>query len=118
MIGDPDLNIADLPGDTHKHDRLASFVADYSAMNQRKVTIDDSAGFSTYCNHLSRRLKNRDRNDAIETILMAPYGDYLERFSSAAETLRKIAPDPNSVNDLKSEEELLAFVQAFRDLIR
>ncbi len=56
--------------------------------------------------------------EAIETILMAPYRDYQDRFNEAVEALRAIAPDPDSVNDLKSEEDQLAFVQAFRDLIR
>lgn len=198
MIGDPDLNVGDLPVDVHKRDRLESFVADYNAMYQTKETVKDSAGFYTYYNHLSQRLKNRDRKDAldkdrldillvvnmfltgfdakklntlyvdknlkyhgliqafsrtnrilgqvksqgnivcfrnlkpntdqaitlfsnkeaIETILMAPYGDYLEQFNAAVTALREIAPDPNSVNDLNSEEDQLAFVQAFRDLMR
>jgi type I restriction enzyme R subunit len=56
--------------------------------------------------------------EAIETILMAPYGDYLEQFNAAVDVLLAVAPDPGSVNDLKSEEDQLAFVQAFRDLIR
>ncbi|PHO02221.1 hypothetical protein CSC82_16820 [Rhodobacteraceae bacterium 4F10] len=166
--------------------------------NQTKETVRDSAGFYTYYNHLSKRLKDRDRKDAldkdrldillvvnmfltgfdakklntlyvdknlkyhgliqafsrtnrtlgqlksqgnivcfrnlkpntdqaitlfsnkeaIETILMAPYGDYLERFNSAVDVLKNIAPDPDCVNELKSEEDQLAFVQAFRDLIR
>ncbi len=198
LIGDPDLNVADLPVDVHKRDKLESFVADYNAMYQTKETVKDSAGFYTYYNHLSKRLKERDRKDAldkdrldillvvnmfltgfdakklntlyvdknlkyhgliqafsrtnrilgqvksqgnivcfrnlkpktdeaitlfsnkeaIETILMAPYGDYLERFNAAVEALKAIAPEPDSVNDLKSEEDQLAFVQAFRDLIR
>lgn len=198
LIGEPDLNVADLPVDVHKRDKLESFVADYNAMYQTNETVRDSAGFYTYYNHLNQRLKNRDRKDAldkdrldillvvnmfltgfdakklntlyvdknlkyhgliqafsrtnrilgqlksqgnivcfrnlkpktdeaitlfsnkdaIETILMAPYGDYLERFNAAVETLRAIAPDPDSVTELKSEEDQLAFVQAFRDLIR
>ena len=198
MIGDPDLNVADMPVDVHKRDRLESFVADYNAMYQTKETVKDSAGFYTYYNHLNQRMKNRDRKDAldkdrldillvvnmfltgfdakklntlyvdknlkyhgliqafsrtnrilgqlksqgnivcfrnlkpntdqaitlfsnkeaIETILMAPYGEYLERFNAAVEVLKAIAPDPDCVNDLKSEEDQLAFVQAFRDLIR
>ncbi|UWQ91978.1 type I restriction endonuclease subunit R [Rhodobacteraceae bacterium M382] len=198
MIGDPELNVADMPVDVHKRDRLESFVADYNAMYQTKETVKDSAGFYTYYNHLSKRLKDRDRKDAldkdrldillvvnmfltgfdakklntlyvdknlkyhgliqafsrtnrtlgqlksqgnivcfrnlkpntdqaitlfsnkeaIETILMAPYGDYLERFNAAVDVLKSIAPDPDSVNELKSEEDQLAFVQAFRDLIR
>jgi len=198
LIGDPDLNMADVAVDVHKRDRLESFVADYNAMYQTKETVKDGKGFYMYYNHLSKRLKDRDRKDAldkdrldillvvnmfltgfdakklntlyvdknlkyhgliqafsrtnrilgqvksqgnivcfrnlkantdqaitlfsnkeaIETILMAPYGDYLDQFSEAVEVLRAIAPDPDSVNDLKSEDDQLAFVQAFRDLIR
>ncbi|CUH65734.1 Type-1 restriction enzyme R protein [Thalassovita gelatinovora] len=198
LIGDPDLNVTDLPVDVRKRDRLESFVADYNAMYQTKETVKDSVGFYTYYNHLSQRLKNRDRKDAldkdrldillvvnmfltgfdakklntlyvdknlkyhgliqafsrtnrilgqvksqgnivcfrnlkpntdqaitlfsnkdaIETILMAPYGDYLSRFNEAVEVLRGIAPDPDSVNELNSEDDQLTFVQAFRDLIR
>ncbi|MCK0169575.1 type I restriction endonuclease subunit R [Aliiroseovarius sp. S1123] len=198
LIGDPDLNVADLPVDVHKRDRLESFVADYNAMYQTKETVKDSAGFYTYYNHLSKRLKDRDRKDAldkdrldillvvnmfltgfdakklntlyvdknlkyhgliqafsrtnrilgqvksqgnivcfrnlkpktdeaitlfsnkdaIETILMAPYGEHVGQFNAAVDVLRDIAADPDSVNDLKSEEDQLAFVQAFRDLIR
>lgn len=198
LIGDPDLNVADLPVDVHKRDKLESFVADYNAMYQTSETVKDSKGFYTYYNHLSKRLKDRDtegaldkdrldillvvnmfltgfdakklntlyvdknlkyhgliqaysrtnrilgqlksqgnvvcfRNlkpatddaitlfsnkDAIEEILIAPYGDYLAQFNEAAEVLRSIAPDPESVNDLKSEDDKLAFVKAFRNLMR
>ncbi|MEP3296059.1 MAG: type I restriction endonuclease subunit R [Pseudoruegeria sp.] len=198
LIGDPDLNVADLPVDVHKRDRLESYVADYNAMYQTKETVKDSAGFYTYYNHLSKRLKGRDRDgaldkdrldillvvnmfltgfdakkvntlyvdknlkyhgliqafsrtnrilgqlksqgnivcfrnlkpntdqaitlfsnkEAIETILMAPYGDYLDQFNAGVSTLKNIAVDPNSVDDLISEQDQLAFVQAFRDLIR
>lgn len=198
LIGDPDLNVVDMPVDVHKRDRLESFVADYNAIYQTKETVKDSAGFYTYYNHLSKRLKDRDRADAvdkdrldvllvvnmfltgfdakklntlyvdknlryhgliqafsrtnrilgqlksqgnvvcfrnlkpntddaitlfsnkeaIETILIAPYGDYLEQFNEAVELLKSIAPDPSSVDELKSETDILAFVKAFRNLMR
>ncbi|MGB0508031.1 MAG: type I restriction endonuclease subunit R, partial [Pikeienuella sp.] len=198
LIGDPDLNVADLPVDVHKRDQLEAFVADYNAMYQTKETVKDGKGFYTYYNHLNKRLKDRDREgaldkdrldillvvnmfltgfdakklntlyvdknlkyhgliqafsrtnrilgqlksqgnvvcfrnlkpntdqaitlfsnkEAIETILMAPYEDYLGLFNAAVEVLKGIAPDPDSVNELKSEEDQLAFVRAFRDLMR
>lgn len=198
LICDPDLNVNDLPVDVHKRDKLETFVADYNAMYQTKETVKDSAGFYTYYNHLSKRLKDRDRKDAlhkdrldillvvnmfltgfdakklntlyvdknlkyhgliqafsrtnrilgqlksqgnivcfrnlkpktdeaitlfsnkdaVETILMAPYEDYLDQFNAAVDALKVVAADPDSVNELKSEEDQLAFVQAFRNLIR
>jgi len=198
LIGDPDLNMADVVPDTHKRNKLESFVADYNAMYQTKETVKDGKGFYTYYNHISKRLKDRDREgaqdkdrldillvvnmfltgfdakkvntlyvdknlkyhgliqafsrtnrilgqlksqgnvvcfrnlkpktdeaitlfsnkDAIETILLAPYEDYVARFNEAVEALHKIAPDADAVNGLQTDEERLAFVQAFRDVMR
>ena len=55
---------------------------------------------------------------AREVILMEPYGDYVDQFNEAFADLQSIAPTVDSVNELPSEEEELAFVQAFRQLIR
>ncbi|MEO0358339.1 MAG: type I restriction endonuclease subunit R, partial [Pseudomonadota bacterium] len=66
LIGDPDLNLADGPVDGHKRDQLESFVVDYNAMYQTKETVKDGKGFYTYYNHLSKRLKDRDRKDALD----------------------------------------------------
>lgn len=197
-IGDPDLNMADVPVDVHKRDKLEGYVADYNAMYQTNETVKDSKGFYNYYNHLSQRLKNRDRTDAqdkdrldillvvnmfltgfdakrlntlyvdknlkyhgliqafsrtnrilgekksqgnvvcfrnlkpntdaaitlfsnkeaIEEILVAPYEDYIDQFNEAVKVLHDIAATPDDVNDLKSEEDKLRFVRAFRDLIR
>ena len=56
--------------------------------------------------------------DAISTVLMAPYEEYVADFNKAVTELFTIAPDVDAVNRLKSEEDVLAFVQAFRKLIR
>ena len=56
--------------------------------------------------------------DAIEEIIMQPYEDYVSKFNQAFIALLQIAPTVNSVNDLPSEEEELAFIQAFRELMR
>jgi type I restriction enzyme R subunit len=56
--------------------------------------------------------------DAQETIIIEPYEDYTKKFSMAFADLLKIAPTVNSVNDLKDENEELAFIQAFRELMR
>lgn len=56
--------------------------------------------------------------DAIETIIMEPYENYTEKFNQAFEKLIDLVPTVDSVNDLPSEEEELAFVKAFRELMR
>ncbi|MCR9234346.1 MAG: HsdR family type I site-specific deoxyribonuclease [bacterium] len=56
--------------------------------------------------------------NASETILIDPYEDFVKRFNEGVKVLMSIAPTVNSVNDLESEEDVLEFVQAFRNLMR
>tara|TARA_R110002049_G_scaffold41140_1_gene124294 strand:- start:1145 stop:2284 length:1140 start_codon:yes stop_codon:yes gene_type:complete len=56
--------------------------------------------------------------DAIEVVTMPDYEAIAEKFDEALKNLREIAPTFLSVDDLKSEEDEAAFVQAFRKLMR
>lgn len=56
--------------------------------------------------------------EAIEVIIMKPYEDYINKFNEAFIELIKITPTVNSVNDLKSEDDELEFIKAFRELMR
>ena len=56
--------------------------------------------------------------DAIEVVTMPDYETIAEKFEEALKNLRDIAPTYQSVNDLESEEDEAAFVQAFRRLLR
>lgn len=56
--------------------------------------------------------------DAVDVIIMKPYEDYADKFNEALKRLTSITPTIDSVNDLKTEEDELEFVQSFRDLMR
>ncbi|WP_266203372.1 type I restriction endonuclease subunit R [Pontibacter kalidii] len=56
--------------------------------------------------------------EAKDTILMAPYEEYVAKFNMAFAELLKVAPTVGSVDSLPSEEEELAFIKAFRELMR
>lgn len=56
--------------------------------------------------------------EAIEEVILKPYENYVESFDKAVEKLLAIAPTVDSVNDLPSEDEVLEFVKAFRELMR
>jgi type I restriction enzyme R subunit len=56
--------------------------------------------------------------EAIEVIIMKPYEDYVKKFNEAFIELIKVTPTVNSVNDLKSEDDELSFIKAFRELMR
>ena len=56
--------------------------------------------------------------DAAETVIMPPYSEFVRLFDEALAHMHTIAPDVESVDDLKDEEQELEFVKAFRELIR
>jgi type I restriction enzyme R subunit len=56
--------------------------------------------------------------DAKETVIMPPYQDFVRLFNEALERMQAIAPDFESVDDLRDEEQELEFVKAFRELMR
>lgn len=56
--------------------------------------------------------------NAKEIIIMEPYEDYAEQFNDAVTGLRQIAPTVDAVNTLPDENAQLAFIKAFRNLMR
>lgn len=56
--------------------------------------------------------------EAIEVIVMKPYEEYVKKFNEAFIKLLQITPTVNSVDDLVSEDDELAFIKAFRNLMR
>ena len=197
MIGEPDFD-DDGPADSHTRDRLEEYIGHYNEQYGTAFTTRDSAKFYSYYKDIGRRIKDRERDNALdrdrvdillvvnmfltgfdaklvntlyvdknlryhglvqafsrtnriigevksqgnivsfrnlkgatdeaialfsnpeakEEILVEPYEVYLERFDEALNELLAIVPNPEAVDRLYSEEEQLAFVQAFRKLIR
>lgn len=58
-----------------------------------------------------------DKN-AKEDIIMESYEHYVDKFNHAFSNLLAITPTVDSVNDLINEEEELAFIKAFREIMR
>lgn len=56
--------------------------------------------------------------EAIEEIIIEPYEDYVKKINDSFIELLKITPTVNSVNNLQTEEDELAFIKAFRNLMR
>lgn len=56
--------------------------------------------------------------DAIEEIILPPYDSIAKKFDDALKELLEIVPTFQIVDDLKSEDDELAFVMAFRRLLR
>ncbi len=56
--------------------------------------------------------------EAIDVIIMKPYEEYVKKLNDAYIDLLMITPTVNSVNELKTEEDELEFIKAFREIIR
>jgi len=56
--------------------------------------------------------------DAIEDIILPPYESIAKKFKEALKTLLTLVPTYQHVDALESEEDELAFIQAFRALLR
>lgn len=63
-------------------------------------------------------LKLFANKDAEEIIFTKPYDDYLVEMQRALVQLRKIAADPQAVDDLMGEQQKVDFVKAFREVMR
>jgi type I restriction enzyme R subunit len=72
--------------------------------NLKKATDDAIALFSN--------------KDAKDMIIIAPYEEYVLKFTQAFIELLKITPTVNSVNNLIDENQELEFIKAFRELMR
>ena len=56
--------------------------------------------------------------DARDQIMIEPYQVHVDKFNEAVMALFRIAPTPIAVDKLESEEDLLSFITAFRELMR
>jgi type I restriction enzyme R subunit len=73
-----------------------------------------------------RNLKNRtdeaitlfSNKDAIEEIILQPYGYYVLKFNAIVNEVQRIAPTVDDVTRLPSETEEFQFVSTFRELMR
>lgn len=58
------------------------------------------------------------QTDSIDTVIMAPYDTYLDKFNKAVDKLLEITPVVESVDELEREEDIKEFILAFRDVAK
>ena len=61
------------------------------------------------------------QTDRTDTVIMAPYSDYLEKYIKAVNYLQTIAPNIDSIQELEqegNEENLKKFILAFREVAK
>ena len=58
------------------------------------------------------------QTDSIDTVIMAPYDTYLDKFNKAVNKLLEITPTVDSVDELEREEDIKEFVLTFREVAK
>ena len=58
------------------------------------------------------------QTDSIDTVIMAPYETYIEKFNKAVNKLLEITPVVESVDNLESENDIKEFIIAFREVAK
>ncbi len=63
LIGEPDFDLTP-SNNSHSRDKLAEIINDYNALYQTQHSARDSKAFYTYYKDISKRMKDRDRENA------------------------------------------------------
>ena len=74
--------------------------------------------YRTTKERVDEAVKLFSQTDSIDTVIMAPYEDYLNKFKVAVSELLKITPIVDSVDSLEREEDIKAFIVAFRTVAK
>ena len=69
-------------------------------------------------NKVEEAIKLFSDKDAVSDVLRDSYDTYLTKFNEALEELRALAPTPDDVKHLKTEESKLEFVDVFKKVLR
>ena len=74
--------------------------------------------YRTTKERVDEAVKLFSQTDSIDTVIMAPYGEYLNKFKVAVSELLRITPAVESVDYLEREEDIKTFILAFRTVAK
>ena len=74
--------------------------------------------YRTTKERVDEAVKLFSQTDSIDTVIMAPYEEYLNKFKVAVSELLKITPVVDSVDSLEREEDIKTFIVAFRTVAK
>ena len=74
--------------------------------------------YRTTKSRVDEAVKLFSQTDSIDTVIMKPYEDYLEKFNEAVKKLLEITPVVESVDSLESEDDIKEFIIAFREVAK
>ena len=74
--------------------------------------------YRTTKTRVDEAVKLFSQTDSIDTVIMAPYETYIEKFNNAVNKLLEITPVVESVDNLESEDDIKEFIIAFREVAK
>lgn len=74
--------------------------------------------YRTTKTRVDEAVKLFSQTDSIDTVIMAPYDTYLEKFNKALDKLLNITPTVESVDSLEREEDIKEFILSFREVAK
>lgn len=113
----PTLNTLYVDKNLKYHGLIQAYSRTNRIINEQK-SQGNIVAFRNLKNATDEAITLFSNKDAVDVIIMKPYEDYTTKFNEALKRLNEITPTIDSVNELKTEEDELEFVQAFRDLMR
>jgi len=113
----PALNTMYVDKNLKYHGLIQAFSRTNRILNEQK-SQGNIVAFRNLKSKTDEAITLFSNKEAVDVILMEPYENYASKFDEAYQKLLSITPSMDSVDALKTEEEELAFVQAFRDLMR
>lgn len=101
-----------------KHHGLLQAYSRTNRIINEKKSQGNIVSFRNLKTHTDEAIALFSNKDAKEEIILEPYEQYITLFNTAYLELLRITPTVDSVNQLRDEEEELAFITAFRNLMR
>ncbi len=113
----PPLNTLYVDKNLRYHGLIQAYSRTNRILNEQK-SQGNIVVFRNLKNATDEAITLFSNKEAIEVIIMKPYEDYVKKFNEAFNSLLKITPTVNSVNELQTENDELEFIKAFRELMR
>ncbi|MBK8356231.1 MAG: type I restriction endonuclease subunit R [Saprospiraceae bacterium] len=113
----PTLNTMYVDKNLRYHGLIQAFSRTNRILNEQK-SQGNIVAFRNLKSRTDEAITLFSNKEAIEVIIMKPYEDYAVKFDEAFDHLIALTPTLESVDELVSEDDELAFIKAFRDLMR
>ena len=113
----PSLNTMYVDKNLRYHGLIQAYSRTNRILNEQK-SQGNIVAFRNLKSRTDEAITLFSNKEAIEVIIMKPYEDYTAKFNEAFEKLLILTPTIDSVNDLKTEDDELEFIKAFRELMR